>query len=74
MDGNHGPPSVGMKEASVAAFLVNLFESRRFKRGDERAAGSDGNPVGADKFRVVRGPIVVDVLKDEFDGLLHAFA
>ena len=57
----------------MAAFLENLFESRRFKRGDERAAGSDGNPVGADKFRVVRGPIVTDVLKDEFDGLLHAF-
>jgi len=34
----------------------------------------DGNPVGADKFRVVRGPIVADGLKDEFDGLLHAFA
>ena len=29
---------------------------------------------GADKFRVVRGRIVTDVLKDEFDGLLHAFA
>ncbi|MEO6043680.1 MAG: hypothetical protein ABIQ47_07140 [Tepidiformaceae bacterium] len=57
----------------MAAFLANLFESRRFKRGDERAAGSDGNPVGADRFRVVRGPIVVVVLKDEFDGLLQAF-
>ena len=54
-------------------FLTDLLESRRFKRRDERAAGSDGNPVGADEFRVVRGPIVVDVLKDEFDGLLQAF-